>query len=122
MRPLTNPITAKRVIDRLCVPEGERASAWTTERRDDHMFHAGFVGFLIADGYEFVAALGAWAPHNPIRLLPDGGDWPYSFALAADGERAMIEYCEGDIGVRVYDTVRAYREALERYERGEEAS
>ena len=111
-----SPVTARRVIARLCVPEGVRASAWTTERREDHMFHAGFV---MVDGYEFVAALGAWTPHNPIRLLPDGGDWPYSFALAADAEMAMIEYCEGDIGVRVYDAMRPYRDALDRYARGE---
>jgi hypothetical protein len=116
VRRLALVVTAKLVIDRLCVPEGERASSWTTECRADHMFHAGFV---IADGYEFVAALGGWTPHSPIRLLPDGGEWPYSFALAADGGRAMIEYCEGDIGVRVYDTERAYREALDKYARGE---
>jgi hypothetical protein len=114
VKPLASPITARRVIDRLCVPLGERAGAWTSGRRDGYTFHAGFV---IADGYEFVAALGAWAPHNPIRLLPDGGDWPYSFALAADGERAMVEYCEGDIGVRVYDRIADYRRALEDYAR-----
>ena len=102
-------VTARLVRERLCAPEGER--------RADHIFHRGFV---ICDGPEFVAVLEGWTPRRPIRLLPDGGEWPYSFALAADGERAMIEYCEGDIGVRVYDTERAYRKALDRYARGED--
>lgn len=113
---LVSPVTAKKVIEGLCVPEGERAGAWETRRKLGHMFHAGFV---MCDGYEFVALLDAWRPRTPIRLLPDGGDWPYSFALGSDAERAMIEYCEGDIGVRVYDTIRAYRDALEKYARGE---
>ncbi len=102
-------VTARLVRERLCAPEGER--------RDDHTLYQGFV---IGDGYEFVAVLEGWTPHRPIRLLPDGGEWPYSFALAADAEWAMIEYCEGDIGVRVYDNARAYREALDRYARGED--
>ena len=113
---LQRPVTARRIIDVLCVPEGERASSWTTERKDDHMFHAGFVPSM--DGPEFVAAVDGWAPRNPIRLLPEGGEWPYSFALASDAERAMILYCEGDIGVRVYDTTSAYRRALDDYEKG----
>jgi hypothetical protein len=106
-------VTAQQIIDRLCVPEGERASSWTTERRDGFMFHAGFAPLV--DGYEFVAALSAWEWHNPIRLLPDGGEWPYSFSLAADAEKAMIDYCEGDIAVRVYDDEDGYRRALAAY-------
>lgn len=116
MRDMQRPVTARRIIDVLCVPEGEKAGAWKSERKDDHVFHAGFVPSM--DGPEFVAAVDGWAPGNPIRLLPDGGEWPYSFALAADAEWAMIEYCEGDIGVRVYSTASAYRQALTDYEKG----
>jgi hypothetical protein len=104
LTPPTSPVTAQRIIDRLCT---------STENRDGYTRH---VGFIISDGYEFVAALNAWRPFSPIRLLPDGGDWPYSFALAADAERAMIEYTEGDIAVRVYDVIADYRRALAEYE------
>ncbi len=113
---LQRPVTAKRIIDVLCVPEGEKAGAWKSERKDDHMFHAGIVPSI--DGPEFVAAVGGFAPGNPIRLLPQGGDWPYVFALASDAEQAMILYCEGDIGVRVYDTARAFRRGVAAYEEG----
>ena len=50
-------VNAERVIKAFCVPLGERASAWRSERRADHTFHAGFA--LAGDGYEFV---GAWGP------------------------------------------------------------
>ncbi len=106
-------ITAQRVIDRLCVPEGHKASSWATERCDDHMLHAGFIPS--GDGYEFVAALGAFEAGGPIKLLPDGGEFPYSFSLSADAERAMIDYCEGDLAVRVFDSEEAYRAALDVY-------
>lgn len=104
----TATVTARRIIDRLCPSE-------RTERHDGYTSHAGHV--LLHDGYEFVAAVGGWHPHNPIRLLPDGGNWPYSFALATDDERAMIEYVEGDITVRVYDDEDGYRQALAEYAR-----
>lgn len=112
-------VTAQRVIDRLCVPEGGRASSWTTERRNGFMFHAGFAPLF--SGYEFVAALGAWEPGSLIRLLPDGGEWPYSFSLAADSERAMIDYCEGDVAVRVYDDEGSYWQALAEHAEGRAA-
>lgn len=106
-------VTAARLIDRLCVPIGQRASAWTSAHEDDHTRHAGFA--MVDDGAEFVAALGAWDYRAPIRLLPDGGEWPYSFSLAAACERAIVDYCEGDIAVRVYNTDEGYRAALAEY-------
>ncbi len=109
-------INAQRIIDRLCVPEGEKASAWETKRYEDHMFHAGF--YPVGNGHEFVAALGAWENGGHIRLLPDGGEFPYSFSLAADAELAIIDYCEGDIGVRVYREKETYIRALDLYVRG----
>ena len=109
-------INAQRVIDRLCVPEGKKAGAWSTKRFEDHMFHAGF--HPLANGHEFVAALSAWEEGGHIRLLPDGGNFPFSFSLAADLELAMIDYCEGDIAVRVYDTREGYVRALDLYARG----
>lgn len=109
-------VNAQRVIDRLCVPEGQKAGAWTTERFEDHMFHAG--SYPVINGHEFVAALGAWEEGGHVRLLPDGGSFPYSFSLAADMELAMIDYCEGDIGVRVYDDKEPYIRALDIYGRG----
>ncbi len=112
----TRGINAQRIVKRLCVPEGEKASTWRSERRDDHTFHAGFV--LIGGGHEFVAALGAWENGGHIRLLPDGGEFPYSFSLADDLGLAMIDYCEGDIGVRIYTEVEAYVRALDVYARG----
>ncbi|HVX32580.1 MAG TPA: hypothetical protein VHA80_05505 [Solirubrobacterales bacterium] len=108
-------VNAERVIARLCVAEGETAGAWRSGRRADHSFHAGFV---LGDGYELVAALGAWTPGGHIRLLPDGGEWPYSFSLADDVGRAMIDYCEGDLGVRVFDEPEGYVRALDIYARG----
>lgn len=109
-------LNAQRVIERLCVPEGETASAWTSGPREDHVFHAGFVA--LGSGEEFVALLGAWENGGHIRLLPDGGQFPYSFALADDLGLAMIEYCEGDIGVRVYPDRERYVRALDLYARG----
>lgn len=97
-------VTTQRVIDGLCA---------SSERASDHTVHTGFAPS--GGGYEFGSALGAWTPGNPIRLLPDGGDWPYAFQLAADAELAMIEYVEGDLFVRVYDDMTAYRRALVRY-------
>lgn len=102
------PVTACRVIKVLCTHG--------TEREADHVLHKGQA--LMVDGYEFVAVLDAWTPDNPIKLLPDGGDWPYHFSLAADDERAMIEWIEGDVFVRVYDTAAAYGAALSRYANG----
>jgi hypothetical protein len=113
-------LNAERVIKAFCVPLGERASAWRSERRADHTFHAGFA--LAGDGYEFVGALGAWENGGHIRLLPDGGQFPYSFSLADDLGRSIIDYCEGDIGVRVFDELEAYVRALDLYARGEVAS
>jgi hypothetical protein len=109
-------VNAERVIERLCVPEGERAGAWRTGRRADHTFHAGFLP--LGDGHELVAALGAWTEGGHIRLLPDGGEFPYSFSLADDLGRAMIDYCEGDLGVRVFDEPEGYVRALDVYARG----
>lgn len=109
-------VNAERVIERLCVPPGERAGAWRTERRADHTFHAGFLP--LGDGPEFVAALGAWVEGGHIRLLPDGGEFPYSFSLADDLGLAMIDYSEGDIGVRAFDEPEAYIRALDLYARG----
>jgi hypothetical protein len=108
-------IDAQLVIERLCVPEGEKASAWRSERRDDHTFHAGFV---LIEGHEFVSVLAAWKYGGHIRLLPDGGEFPYSFSLADDLGLAMIDYCEGDIGVRVYAEMEVYVRALDVYARG----
>jgi hypothetical protein len=108
-------INAQRVVERLCVPLGERASAWRSERRGDHTFHAGFAAL---EGPEFVAALGAWENGGHVRLLPDGGEFPYSFSLADDLGLAMIDYCEGDIGVRVFEELEAYVRALDLYAGG----
>lgn len=113
-------INAQRVIKRLCVPLGEKAGAWRSERRADHTFHAGLT--VLTDGHEFVAALGAWENGGHIRLLPDGGEFPYSFSLADDLGRSIIDYCEGDIGVRVFDELEAYVRALDIYARGEVVS
>jgi hypothetical protein len=113
---MVSEVTAQRVIERLCVPEGEKASAWKTERREDHMRHAGFV--LVGDGSEFAAAVGGLEPESPIQLIPDGGSFPYSFSLKAEAELAMIDYCEGDIAVRVYDDEAGYLRALAEYEAG----
>jgi hypothetical protein len=113
-------VNAERVIKAFCVPLGEKASAWRSERRADCTFHAGFV--LVGDGYEFVGALGAWDNGGHIRLLPDGGQFPYSFSLADDLGRSIIDYCEGDIGVRVFDEFEAYVRALDIYARGEVTS
>jgi|GEM_PF-1760887 len=110
-------LNAERMIKRLCVPLGETASAWRSERRAGHTLHAGFV--LVDDGYEFVGALGAWENGGHIRLLPDGGQFPYSFSLADDLGRSIIDYCEGDIGVRVFDELETYVRALDIYARGE---
>jgi len=92
------------VIRRLCTEN---------HREGDHEVHRGFVG--MADGYEFVSAVGGWHPGNPIKLLPDGGSWPYAFALADDAERSLIHYVEGDLVVCVYDTDAAYDAALAAY-------
>lgn len=113
-------INAERVIKAFCVPLGEKASAWRSERRADHTFHAGFA--MVGDGYEFVGALGAWENGGHIRLLPDGGQFPYSFSLADDLGRSIIDYCEGDVGVRVFDELEAYVRALDVYACGEVAS
>lgn len=110
-------INAERVIKAFCVPLGEQASAWRSERRADHTFHAGFA--MVGDGYEFVGALGAWENGGHIRLLPDGGLFPYSYSLADDLGRSIIDYCEGDVGVRVFDELEAYVRALDIYARGE---
>lgn len=109
-------VDAERVIERLCVPAGERAGAWRTERRADHTLHAGFLP--LGDGNELVAALGAWVNGGHIRLLPDGGEFPYSFSLADDLGLAIIDYCEGDLGVRVFDEREGYARALDLYARG----
>lgn len=104
---MSAPLAASRVIARLCTE---------SHREGDHEVHKGFVP--LADGYEFVGALGAWHPNNRIKLLPDGGSWPYAFALADDDERSMIHYVEGDLIVCVYDTAAAYGAALARYANG----
>jgi hypothetical protein len=109
-------LNAQRVVERLCMPLGEKAGAWRSERRADHTFHAGFVP--LSDGHEFVAALGAWENGGHIRLLPDGGEFPYSFSLADDLGLAMIDYCEGDIGVRVFAEREPYVRVLDVYARG----
>lgn len=109
-------VNAARVIERLCVPLGRKAGAWRSERYPDHTFHAGFSP--VGDGPEFVAALDAWENGGHIRLLPDGGEFPYSFSLADDLGLAMIDYCEGDVAVRVYDELEEYVRAPDLYARG----
>lgn len=109
-------LDAARVVERLCVPLGRKARAWRSERRSDHTFHAGFSP--VEDGSEFVALLDAWENDGHIRLLPDGGAFPYSFSLADDLGLAMIDYCEGEIGVRVFAEPEAYVRALDLYARG----
>jgi hypothetical protein len=52
-----------------------------------------------------------------MRLLSDGGNYPYTLAVAADNERALIYYVEGDVTVRFYDAEDRYRQAVEEWER-----
>jgi hypothetical protein len=106
-------VTAARIIERLCVPIGETASAWTSRERDNHTLHAGFVSGV--DGPEFADVCGAYDSKPGIVLLPDGGEWPYSYSLCSPDELAMIDYCEGDIAVRAYRDENGYRKALAAY-------
>jgi hypothetical protein len=115
-------VTAQELIDQLCVPIGERASAWSSKRDEEKRCtrHAGFAGFPFSDeGYGFMDR--AVAPHGSylapragqvIRALPEAGDWPYVIFMWSPSERALIQYCEGDLMVEVYDTDELCRQAV----------
>ena len=117
-------MTAQQLIDLLCVPVGKKASAWTS-RHDPHSqctIHAGFAGYPFADdGYEFQAR--ATSQTDPVlapspqpaglSIWPEVGDWPYIVYLRSPTERAIVQYCEGDLAVHVYDTDHAYHAAVQ---------
>lgn len=100
-------VTARRVADRLCWGDPHSLDGYTV-----HTGHA-----PLSDGPEFVHALGAFQHSGPMRLLSDGGNYPYTLAVAADNERALIYYVEGDVTVRFYDAEDRYRQAVEEWER-----
>ncbi len=104
----------QRIAERLCTDRGEH---------DDHRLYTGFVGGDI-DGYQWAALitgrddlLTAETDDAPIRTLP-GDEWPYLVYAASDSERAVVEYCEGDVAVWIYESDEAYRQALARYAEG----
>lgn len=103
---MSGGVTARRVADRLCWGE--------PQTRDGYTVHTGHAG--VADGPEFVHALGAFQNSGPMRLLSDGGDFPLTVAVAADDERALIAYVEGDVEVRFYDDEDGYRAAVREWE------
>ena len=89
-------------------------------RRDGCTIHAGFAGYPFADdGYEFQGR--ATSQVDPVltpdpsrlglRIWPEVGDWPHVVYLHAPEERAIVEYCEADLSVRIYDDEYAYRQA-----------
>jgi hypothetical protein len=115
-------MTAQQLIDTLCVPLGQRASAWSSKRDEEkhRTRHAGFAGYPFSDeGYEFMARAvgpdGSYltpAPGQAIRSVPEAGDWPYVIFMWSPSERSVIEYCEGDLMVDVYDTEELCRQAV----------
>lgn len=102
-------ITARKVAERLCEPQ---------PRDDDTEIHRG--SYPIGDGYEFTAGLGGFERDRPLRLMPDGGSWPYVLMLAGDEEKATVYYVEGDITVTFYPTEEAYQAALEEFEKSQD--
>jgi len=106
---MSGGVTARRVADRLCWGDPQILDGYTV--------HTGRAG--VADGPEFVHALGAFQHRGQLRLLSDGGNWPYTLAVAADDEKAMIYYVEGDVTVRFYETEERYRDAIREWEGGE---
>jgi hypothetical protein len=102
-------VTARRVADRLC----HRG----TVRKDGYTAHTGHV--FVGDGGELVHALDAYRTSGPLRLLSNGGDFPLTLAVAADDERALIYYVEGDLEVRFYDDEDGYRDAIREWEGGQ---
>lgn len=115
-------MNAHQLIDLLCVPLGQHASAWTSERDETKRCtrHAGFAGYPFADdGYDFMARAvgddGSFVAPNAtqaIRAVPEAGDWPYVIVMWAPAERAVIHYCEGDLAVEIYDTDQLCRQAV----------
>jgi len=128
-------MTAQDIIKKLCVPLGQRASAWDSARHDDDRFtrHAGFVAHPFSnDGYEFMVKVcgvdGCYLfpePDQVIKPIPEAGDWPLTVLMWSPTEHALIHYCEGDVAVDVYDTYalaeRAVRDVIEE-EHGPEAA
>ena len=102
-------VTARRVADRLCWGDPQTLDGYTV--------HTGHV--TLGDGPEFVHALGAFQHRGRLRLLSDGGNWPYTLAVASDDERAMIYYVEGDVTVRFYESEDRYRAGIREWEGGE---
>ncbi|MES1193672.1 MAG: hypothetical protein ABUM26_05055 [Solirubrobacterales bacterium] len=115
-------MSARQLIDMLCVPLGQRASAWSSKRDDEHhrTRHAGFAGYPFSDeGYEFMERLvgpdGSYLAPTAgqiIRAVPEAGDWPYVIFMWSPSERAVIQYCEGDLMVDIYDTEELCRQAV----------
>lgn len=54
---------------------------------------------------------------TPFRLMPEVGSWPLVIFWRNDLERAILSYCEGDLGVEVFDADEPYQRALERLRR-----
>ena len=118
-------MTAQQLIDLLCVPDGRKASAWTSRRDPDSQctIHAGFAGYPFADdGYEFQARATSQTdpvlmpehqPRGGLSVWPEVGDWPYIVYLRSPDEQAIVQYCEGDLAVHVYDTATAYHAAVQ---------
>jgi len=119
-------MTAQQLVDLLCASAGKPASpagGSRMTRRDEETactIHAGFAGYPFADdGYEFQGR--ATSQVDPIltpdpsrlglRIWPEVGDWPLVVYLHAPEECAIVEYCEADLSVRIYDDEYAYREA-----------
>jgi len=111
-------VDVQRIVETYCRPGF--ASAWRRERRRHSHFHAGFFrggGYLLME----LVAGGRWEitgqAATPFRVMPEVGDWPLVIFWRNDRERAVLRYCEGDLGVEVFDSDERYRAELERLRR-----
>jgi hypothetical protein len=90
-------------------------SAWRSERRPNSTFHGG-IAPTGGDGYDFMAACLATGASSRVRWLA------YEIGWRNDGDRAVLIYCEGDIGIELVDSLDAYFALLERTTRKMAAS
>jgi hypothetical protein len=112
-------MTAKQLIALLCEPSGKPTRR---DEQDACTVHQGFAGYPFSDdGYAFQAR--ATSQTDPVlapdrqpglQIWPDVGDWPYLLYLRSHQERAIVEYCEGDLTVRLYDDQPTYQSAVTR--------
>jgi hypothetical protein len=121
--------TPSRLIEVFCAP-GLRSSFAVAARRDATRsdWHSGFCSYNgkdaygagidgFDDGHDLWGALttSGWV----LVMEPGDEQFPFAFrmAWARDGAHALIDYCEGDFGVELFDDLDALKAGVAAFQK-----